>query len=330
MKTADKEKIPVLVIFAPTACGKTDFLLNNFSRSASFSVISADSMQVYRGMDVGTAKPSPAEQKILPHHLIDIKSPDEQFSVAEFVERTDALCKEIRAGGRIPLVCGGSGFYIRNFLLGLPETPAGDEALRKKLRAELQERGADFMWNKLRSVDAESAKKIAAADSYRVLRALEIYSLTGKPRSAFAGSGSLREQYDFCVIIFERARQELYSRIEARVDMMFEMGLEEEARDLMRRYPKDAPGLEAIGYREFFESCRDAAAPNYGEAMTTEQIRAKIKHDSKRYAKKQCVFMRGIPGAKRFLLPDEGAAALKEIDAFQGKWHCGQEIATRS
>lgn len=285
-------KIPVLVLFAPTASGKTDLLLSLFANKDEARVISADSMQVYREMNVGTAKPTPAEQKILPHHLIDIKNPDEQYSVAEFVDRADSLCKSLYAEGKLPIICGGTGFYIRAFLLGLPSTPASDPAARKALQEELLERGPAEMWKKLLSLDPDSAKKIDPKDSYRVLRALEIVLSTGKPRAAFAQSLKLREQYDFTTIILERDRDDLYKRIEARVDKMFQAGLEAEARDLMARYKKEDPGMQAIGYREFFET--DAGGP----PLSVEEIKERIKRDSKKYAKKQYVFTRGIPGAE--------------------------------
>ena len=304
-------KIPVLVIFAPTATGKTDLLFKLFAGNKKVRVISADSMQVYRGMDIGTAKPTPAEREILPHHLIDIKNPDEQFSVAEFVEKADSLCESFFADGILPVICGGTGFYIRAFLLGLPSTPTGDEALREKLRAELSQLGGQAMWQRLLSCDPDSAKKIDPADSYRVLRALEIFILTGKPRAAFAQSPKLRDKYEFTTIILERGREELYRRIEARVDKMFEAGLESEARGLMANYKKEAPGMQAIGYREFFETDAD------GAPLSIEEIKERIKRDSKKYAKKQYVFMRGIPGAAtiRVSQSDDASHALSQITA---------------
>ena len=277
-------------------------MLNLFSGKDEARVISADSMQVYRGMDIGTAKPTPAEQKLLPHYLIDIKNPDEQYSVAEFVDRADSLCQSLYAEGKLPIVCGGTGFYIRAFLLGLPSTPASDPAARKALQEELLERGEAEMWKKLLALDPDSAKKIDPKDSYRVLRALEIVLSTGKPRAAFAQSLKLREQYDFTTIILERDRDDLYKRIEARVDKMFQVGLEAEARGLMARYKKEDPGMQAIGYREFFET--DAG----GNPLSVEEIKERIKRDSKKYAKKQYVFTRGIPGAETIRVSASAAA----------------------
>ena len=311
MRNKIPQKTPVLVIFAPTATGKTELLLKLFGGNKAARVISADSMQVYRGMDIGTAKPSPQEREKLAHHLIDIKNPDEQFSVAEFVERADSLCESFFSEGILPIVCGGTGFFIRSFLLGLPQTPEGDEALREALRAELSKRGEDEMWRELLSCDPDSAKKIPPSDHYRLLRALEIYRLTGKPRAVFLQAPKLRDRYDFTTIILERDRDELYKRIDSRVDKMFEAGLEAEARGLTQKYGPDAPGMQAIGYREFFERHED------GSPLSVEEIAARIKRDSKKYAKKQYVFMRGIPGAKTFRLSenDDGSSALSQITA---------------
>lgn len=288
-------------------------MLSLFGGNDGARVISADSMQVYRGMDIGTAKPSPAEQKILPHYLIDIKNPNEQYSVAEFVQEADALCDRFHKEGKLPIVCGGTGFYIRAFLLGLPKTPEGDESLREKLKKELLERGKADMWKELLASDPDSAKKIDPADSYRVLRALEIYRLTGKPRAAFAQSPKLRDRYDFTTIILERDRDDLYKRIEERVDKMFEAGLESEARGLMASFKKEDPGMQAIGYREFFET-KDGGFP-----LATEEIKERIKRDSKKYAKKQYVFMRGIPGATTIRVSDSGDALSQMIELLRAK-----------
>lgn len=288
-------------------------MLRLFGGNDRARVISADSMQVYRGMDIGTAKPTPAEQKILPHYLIDIKNPNEQHSVAEFVERADALCQEFHKEGKLPIVCGGTGFYIRAFLLGLPATPPSDPATRKALQEELLERGPAEMWKKLLELDPGSAAKIDPVDSYRVLRALEIYRLTGKPRAAFAQSPKLRDRYDFTTIILERDRDDLYKRIEERVDKMFEAGLESEARGLMASFKKEDPGMQAIGYREFFET-KDGGSP-----LTTEEIKERIKRDSKKYAKKQYVFMRGIPGATTIRVSQSDDALSQMIELFRTK-----------
>ncbi|HAH63674.1 MAG TPA: tRNA (adenosine(37)-N6)-dimethylallyltransferase MiaA, partial [Treponema sp.] len=227
-------KIPVLVLFAPTATGKTALLRTLFAEgSLSFfkgkaEIVSADSMQVYRGMNIGTAKPDSALLSVLPHHLIDICSPREQFSVADFVARADSACAEIYSRGKIPVVAGGTGFYIRAFLLGLPETPDADENVRAELRRRMEAEGPAELYAELRTLDPESAAVIHEHDRYRIQRALEVYAATGRPRSSFRKRVGLRERYAFCTLILSMERKMLYERINQRVDGMFDEGLEQE------------------------------------------------------------------------------------------------------
>ncbi len=303
-----KQKIPVLVIFAPTASGKTALTFDLFgSGSHSFfkgkaEIISADSMQVYRGLDIGTAKPTLKERQELPHHLIDIASPDAQFSVADFVKLADDAAKDIYSRGKLPVVAGGTGFYIRSFLLGLPATPEPPSHIRAALREELETSGLEAMYGQLMAVDPESAGKINKNDAYRILRALEIYRTTGKPRGFFEAKISLREEYDFFTVILNRERDELFERINARVDLMFDSGLEDEVRSLIKSgLTSGMPGMQAIGYREFFEYGWDLVSD-------TSLIREKIKKNSRKYAKKQYVFMKGIPGARVYdIMPATGS-----------------------
>lgn len=299
-------RIPVIVVFAPTATGKTALLLNLFGTGSlsafkdAAELISADSMQVYRKLDIGTAKPTHKERGELVHHLIDIRDYTQQFSAADFVSLADGLCREIRARGKIPVVAGGTGFYIRSFLLGLPETPRSDEALREKLKAQCRREGKEKMHRLLERIDPESAAQIHVNDEYRVLRALEVYYLTGKPRGSFAPSGFLRDEFDFMTIILRRGREELYRRIDARVETMFSCGLEAEVRALMAEGARaDMPGMQAIGYREWFS----------GDMTSAEgilNIKERIKHSSRKYAKKQYTFMQDIPGAQVVSADDEG------------------------
>ncbi|MGN0740078.1 MAG: tRNA (adenosine(37)-N6)-dimethylallyltransferase MiaA [Treponema sp.] len=295
------KKIPVIVIFAPTATGKTALTLKLFG-SGSHSlfkdkaeIISADSMAVYKYMNIGTAKPDKTVLSQIPHHLIDFLEPNCQFSVNEFVRRADSLCEEIYSRGKIPAIVGGTGFYIRNFLLGLPETPESNEEIRTQLKDELEKSGIGFMYEKLKLVDKESAEKINRNDAYRILRALEVFYLTGKPRSSFLLSEKLREDYDFFTVILERDRSDLYARIDMRIDQMFSQGLEQEVKSLIEKgFTKDDAGMKAIGYREFFASLDSLA-----------EIKERIKHDSHKYAKKQYVFMKGICNAKIYKIPKD-------------------------
>ena len=302
------EKIPVIVIFAPTATGKTALTEHLFGDgSHSFfkdgikqtplekfnaEIISADSMAVYKYMNIGTAKPDENLLKKIPHHMIDLVTPDVQFSVSDFVTKADEYCKEIYERGNIPVVCGGTGFYIRNFLLGLPDTPESNPEIRNNLKRELEKSGIDFMYEKLKLIDPLSAEKINKNDAYRILRALEVFYLTGKPRSSFELSNKLRDKFNFITVILERDRKELYERIDLRIEQMFKEGLKEEVDGLIKMgYKKENPGMQAIGYREFFMNLD-----------SDEAIKEKIKSDSHAYAKKQYVFMKEIPGARTFNL----------------------------
>lgn len=298
-------KIPVVVVFAPTATGKTALALNLFGKSSlSFfkgrgELISADSMQVYKGLDIGTAKPSLKEKNLLKHHLVDICDCKTQFTVADFISSADELCKNIWSRKKIPIVAGGTGFYIRSFLLGLPQTPESNAVIRNQLKNECIEKGIEYMYCELKKVDSVSADKINKNDEYRILRALEVFRLTGKPRSSFPLENKLRDSFDFLTIILERNREELFKRINERVDKMFEMGLQTEVEQLIKNgATSDMPGMQAIGYREWFEN-------DFSTSEGIELIKKQIQKDSRKYAKKQYTYMKDIPDAIRIHIDSE-------------------------
>lgn len=293
MKKNSSQKIPVIVIFAPTASGKTALTRELFSPEGSHfilnaEIISADSMQVYKDMNIGTAKPDSDFCRQIPHHLIDMVNPDVQFSVADFLDNADELCKEIYSKNKIPVICGGTGFYIRSFLYGLPPTPVADEALRQKLKQRIAFEGNAALYEELKSVDIESAKKIHINDSYRICRALEVYYLSGNKRSDFKSDNSLRQNYKITFIVLKPSREVLYERIRKRVDFMIQEGLEKEINLLLEKgYTKDCAGFKAIGYSEWFDE----------SLKSKEEIIEKIKHDSCKYAKKQYTYIKDIPGS---------------------------------
>lgn len=292
MNTKTSTKIPVIVIFAPTASGKTALTRELFSPCGSHflfkaEIISADSQAVYKGMDIGTAKPEPELCKEIPHHLINLITPDKQFNVSDFVDNADKCCEEIYERGNIPVVCGGTGFYIRNFLYGVAKTPESDEKIRKELQERIKSEGSQKLYEELKIIDSESAKKIHPNDEYRICRALEIYKISGKTRTDYKIEPKLREKYDFTFIILEPPREVLYERINQRVDQMFNAGLAKEISNLKEQgYTKNSPGLKAIGYSEWFE---------YDDE---EIVRKEIKHHSRKYAKKQYTYIRDIKNAK--------------------------------
>ena len=289
MKPMQESKIPVIVIFAPTASGKTALTKELFCAQGSHflfkaEIISADSQAVYKGMDIGTAKPDADLCKQIPHHLINILTPDQQYNVSDFVDAADRLCKEIYERGNIPVVCGGTGFYIRNFLYGVAKTPISDETLRNKLKQRIENEGNEALYKELQQIDPQSAKKIHPNDAYRICRALEVYYLTGKPRSDYAIEPALRQQYDFTFIVLEPPRDILYQRIEERVNQMFEQGLEQEVESLKSAdFNSSTPGMKAIGYKEWFAY------------HNKEEIKNAIIHHTRKYAKKQYTYIRDIP-----------------------------------
>lgn len=313
--------VPVLVVYAPTACGKTRLALDFFGKDSGSvfagkaELISADSMQVYRGMDIGTAKPTVQELEQLPHHLINLQNPDEAFSVGSFVYHSDELCQKIFKNHHIPVVLGGAAFYIKSFLCGLPVTPKADPKLRLELQQRLASEGAEVLYQQLQALDPASAQRIHPNDHYRILRSLEINLATGCSQGSFALSPQLRSQFDFCIIILQRERQELYQRIDRRVAQMMEAGLPQEVASLVAAgYKADDPGMQAIGYQEFLSNQDFLQAAQGMKSLDNFQqdfarvdfdsIQDLICRNSRRYAKRQYTYFRGIPGAAYFHAED--------------------------
>ncbi len=285
--------IPVLVIFGSTACGKTALAERLFADSGPFSgrvgIISADSMQVYRGMDIGTAKPDPSLLRRLPHELIDVRDVAERFSVADFVSLADDSCARINASGRVPLILGGTGFYIRNFLYGLPSTPPSDPEIRARLQDRLAREGPAALYRELADKDPRRASELHPNDGYRITRALEVYETAGTTFDSFALPASFRPGYRFLVFVLTRERDDLYERIDRRIDAMFAEGLADEVERLVSAgYGPSDPGMRAIGYREFFGET--------GLDRDLRAVRERISRDTKRYAKRQETYVRSLPG----------------------------------
>ena len=277
-----------------TGVGKTSLVAELFPGVAE--VIVADSMQVYRGLDIGTAKPSPAERAAVPHHLVDIKDPHETFDVAEFVKRAERLIPDVHTRGRIPVVSGGTAFYFRNLVCGLPETPAADPDVRKDVADFVASTGPAGAHAELARRDPVSAERIAVNDVYRISRALEVSIATGRPLSSYRRPDRPRAAFNWTLVYLDREREELYGRIEARVDAMFDAGLVDE---LERLYAggcrAEDPAMRGIGYREFF----DAAffeTPSPERDRLIPAIKREIMRNSRRYAKRQRTFFTRLPG----------------------------------
>lgn len=280
------KKNKIIFLFGPTASGKTQLVEDFFSNG--YEIINADSVQVYRHLDIGSAKPSLELLKKIKHYNVDILDPWEQFTVGEFVKRSDEAVTQIYESGNIPLVTGGTAFYFKHFLYGLAESPIADQGVRDKVKAMLDEKGVQELFKILKSVDPISAEKINVNDAYRITRALEVYYQTGRGISSFAIPSTPRNNMKPLIIGLDRDRNELYERIDKRVDIMFDEGLVDEIKKLCKMGASLAwPGIGGIGYREFFD------AKISGEA-SIKIIKDNIKSASRHYAKRQLTFFKSF------------------------------------
>ncbi len=279
----------MIAIGGPTASGKTALSLALAKRFGG-EVISADSMQIYRGLDIGTAKASAAEQAEVPHHLLDIKDPEEPFSVAEYVKLADACIRSLTGQQRLPLVVGGTGLYISSLLDGIAfAEQKNDPALRRALQSRAEAEGIMALYQELAAIDPEAAAKIHPNNQGRVIRALELYRLTGKTMTQQkAESRPAQAPYEalvFCLGAGERSA--LYERIDRRVDSMLQNGILPEAELVWKNCEKYKTAAQAIGYKEFFAYFEGTAS--------LEECAEKLKQASRNYAKRQLTWFRRMP-----------------------------------
>lgn len=289
---SDRPPIPdiLVAIVGPTAVGKTDVSLEVACRLGA-EIVSCDSMQVYRYMDIGTAKPSPSERLRVPHHLIDVVDPGETFNVARFQELAQAAIDDISARGRVPLLVGGTGLYVRAIIDGFlfPWEGASPE-IRRKLEEEADAHGAPALHARLEEVDPAAARRIHPNDARRIVRALEVHETTGQPISEMWRRGGGRKmRVDRLVIIgLVRDRAAIYERIDRRCDAMIEQGLVDETRGLLERgYERALTAGQALGYKEIVEHLQ-------GRCALADAIEA-IKRNTRRYAKRQLTWFRADP-----------------------------------
>ena len=298
----NSEKKPaVLAVVGPTASGKSALALA-LAKAWNGEIVSCDSMQIYRRMDIGTAKPTADEQAQIPHHLIDILEPEEDFSVMDYVAAADRAVADILSRGKLPILCGGTGLYLDAFLRGgEPETPEADPAVRASLQALAEEKGEEHLHGLLREADPESADAIHPRNVRRVIRALEIYRATGVPKSEWdRRSRQHPERYDATVVGLSFTNRELlYERIERRVDQMIAEGLVAETEYLLQRgvFSVSRTAAGAIGYKELLPYCR-------GECDLETAIGA-LKTATRRYAKRQLTWFRAKPYV-RWISADDG------------------------
>ena len=271
-------KPPLLLLVGPTAVGKTELAIRLAER-LNGEIVSADSRLFYRGMDIGTAKPTPAEQARAPHHLIDVANPDETWSLAMFQQRAHEVIAEIHARGRLPLLVGGTGQYVRAVTQGwTPPEVEPDERLRLVLEKLAKESGKEWLYDRLKAVDPEAAAVIDLRNVRRTIRALEVILTTGYKFSAQRGQAD--SPYDLLTVGLKRPREELYARVDARIDAMFAAGLLDEVRKLLAKgYSPELPSMSGIGYRE---CCQVLSGQ-----MSEEQAKVQMKRITRVFVRRQ-------------------------------------------
>ncbi len=276
------EKIPLLVVVGPTASGKSKYAIEQAIKLGG-EIISGDSMQIYRKMDIGTAKPTEEEKCGIPHHLIDIADIDEPFSAAKFVSLAESAIKDIVSRGKLPIIAGGTGLYIDTLVSGTSlSATEEDEELRACLFREAEENGAEELHSRLREIDPDSADAIHPNNIKRVVRALEIFYKTGETKTELDRKSRENESIyaPHTVYLVPESRENIYTRIDRRVDMMFDMGLEAEVRDLVENGLRDTPtASQAIGYKEFY--------PYFDGLCDIGTVKQNICLNTRHYAKRQ-------------------------------------------
>lgn len=279
-------KKPLIILTGPTAVGKTELSIR-LARLVNGEIISADSMQVYKHMNIGSAKIRQEEMEGVPHHLVDVFEPDEEFHVVRFQECARRCMEEIYGRKRIPILVGGTGFYIQAVLYDIDFTEnGGDGSYRKGLEALAKEKGNEVLHQMLREVDAPSAEQIHANNVKRVIRALEYYHETGEPISRHNEQERQKESpYNFAYFVLNDRRDRLYAKIDARVDGMIQDGLVEEVRALKEKgYTKDMVSMQGLGYKEILSYLE-------GECTLEEAVYI-LKRDTRHFAKRQLTWFR--------------------------------------
>ena len=304
------KKIKILAVTGPTASGKTALAIELAKRLGG-EIISCDSMQIYRGMDIGTAKPTREELSAVRHHLIDILPADAPYSCSDYVKDAEVAVDDIVSRGKLPIFCGGTGLYLDRFLRGgNDDGAASDENVRAELKRYLDENGVDALYERLVALDPEAAAAIHKNNTKRVMRAIEICTLTGEKKSEIDKRNSeIVEKYDHTVITLAfNSRELLYNRIDTRVDQMIAEGLVEETKRLMAEgvFERSITAAQAIGYKELF--------PYLEGRSTLDECVDELKRATRRYAKRQITWFSGKDYAhKVFVDGENGMKTFEEI-----------------
>ena len=298
----------IVVLSGPTASGKTDLAME-LAESFSMEIVNADSMQVYRRFDIGTAKPSPEERRKIPHHLIDVAEPDEPYNAGRYVEEASAVIADIASRGKTPLVVGGTGMYLRALLRGLDPAPS-DPAVRAALNQRWEEDGAFALHAELSRIDPETASKVHFADRHRVVRALEIAAVSGIPayRKRCAWSSAVK-RYESCFLVLWPDREELYRRIDVRAEKMFHAGLVNEVLELLESgFGRELKPMQSLGYRQ--------AVAHILDGLPLVEAIELTKRDTRRYAKRQLTWLSAETEIARLADEDAKVKAARLLNMF--------------
>jgi tRNA dimethylallyltransferase len=282
----------LLCVVGPTASGKSALALR-LAESRQGEIISADSMQIYRGFDIGTGKPTRSERELVPHHLVDVADPLESWDAARWAEEAARCVEDVQARGRLPIVCGGSFLWVRALLYGLAEAPRAEEAVRERHREWAEREGRAALHTRLGEVDPQRAAQLAPNDFVRVSRALEVFELTGRPMSELQAAHGFREpRYAARLVGVQRERAEQDSLIAARVSGMLEAGWAEEVRALAARGFAEARVMQSVGYRQVYAAVSAGQAPDADEIVRATRV----------FARRQRTWLRDQP--VEWLAPD--------------------------
>ncbi|MDM8516638.1 tRNA (adenosine(37)-N6)-dimethylallyltransferase MiaA [Desulfobacterales bacterium HSG16] len=308
MNEADGRLIKIVVICGPTGIGKTGIAMN-LAETFNGRIVSADSVQIYRHMDIGTAKASVPEQARVPHYMIDIIAPDTSFDAARYATDADKCIHNLAEKKILPIVAGGTGLYIKALIHGIFKDQSADLQVRCRLKQEAENLGGKFLFQRLEKIDPETAGRIHINDTYRIVRALETYEVTGVPLSEYHKNHRFDEKrFDAVKIGLQMDRNLLYERIERRVDLMIEAGLVDEVKNLVKMgYGPDLKSMQSIGYRQMLDYIN-------GNMEWDEAVRI-LKRDTRRYAKRQFTWFRKDKEINWFE-PDQISKITNLIDNF--------------
>jgi tRNA dimethylallyltransferase len=275
---------PVAVLAGPTGVGKTALAIR-LAQELGAQIVNADSLQVYRELDIGTAKPTWEERALVPHHLMDVVFPDQDFDAADFCQQGRWILAELHTRRVSPLVVGGTGLYIRSLLYGIFDDGVRDDTCRQQIQEDLAVQGLSTLYARLGHLDPETAARLHPQDAFRIIRALEVITATGRKMSEQQQQHGFADcPYRVLMICLDRPREELYSRIDARVETMLAQGLVPEVQDLRRRYPADLKPLQSLGYRH--------VSAYLDKKLAWSEMVEQFKRDTRRYAKRQLTWFR--------------------------------------